>query len=219
MTLYNIHTHLQSFSQINGYNIEYILNTYPFQFEDIKKKQPSAQYFSCGVHPWYSDDFENQLDVLEKIVRYNSDIVAVGEAGLDKLKGLDMSTQIDIFKRQIQLAEMVEKPLVIHCVKAWNELIALKKEINPKQSWIIHGYRGNINQVEQLVKFGFKFSLGEYSNSEILKEIPMSSLFFETDMSDSSIFTIYQKYSELIGISVKDLVALVSVNVKNTFKL
>lgn len=219
MKLYDIHTHLYSFSQINGYNIEYILNTYPFQFDEIKQKQPSAQYFSCGIHPWYSDDYESQFGQLKDIVRNHSNVVAIGEAGLDKLRGLDLNTQAKIFRYQALLAEEVEKPIVIHCVKAWDELIAIRKEINPSQLWIIHGYRGGVEQLEQLIKLGFGISLGEFSNPEALKKIPLTSLFLETDMSDTSIYTIYQKYSDILGITIADMGNIVDKNVKNAFKL
>lgn len=219
MKLYDIHTHLYSFSQINGYNIEYILNTYPFQFDEIKHKQPSAQYFSCGIHPWYSDDYECQFEQLKDIVRSHSNVVAIGEAGLDKLRGLDLSIQTDIFRYQALLAEEVKKPMIIHCVKAWAEIIAMRKKINPTQLWIIHGYRGGAELLEQLVKLGFGISLGEFANLETLTKIPLTSLFLETDMSDTSIYTIYQKYAEILGMSIVDMGNIIDKNVKNAFNL
>lgn len=139
--------------------------------------------------------------------------------GLDKLRGLDLNTQAKIFRYQALLAEEVEKPIVIHCVKAWDELIAIRKEINPSQLWIIHGYRGGVEQLEQLIKLGFGISLGEFSNPEALKKIPLTSLFLETDMSDTSIYTIYQKYSDILGITIADMGNIVDKNVKNAFKL
>lgn len=219
MNLYDIHTHLQSFSQINGYDIKYILNTYPFKFEEMKKEQPSAQYFSCGIHPWYAEDYENQYDRLKEIVYNHDEVVAIGEAGFDKIRGMDMNIQAEIFKFQVQLAEEVRKPVIIHCVKAWDELIAVKKEINPKQPWIIHGYRGNAEQTEQLNKLDFRFSIGGLYNAEAVKNIPLSSLFIETDTADVSVFTIYHKISRLLHLSMVDLVGIINKNVASAFIL
>lgn len=219
MVLYDIHTHLQSFSKINGYDIEYILNTYPFDFEEVKKKQPLARYFSCGIHPWYSENHETQFHLLKKIVQSNSNIVAIGEIGLDKVKGLDIDTQMQIFRMQAQLSEEVNKPVIIHCVKAWDELIALKRELDPRQPWIIHGYRGGLEQTKQLLKFGFYFSIGELYNTETIKEIPPAALFLETDMSDISVFTIYHNVASDMGVNMTELIDIVGKNVSNTFIL
>lgn len=219
MVLYDIHTHLQSFSKINGYDIEYILNTYPFDFEEVKRKQPLAHYFSCGIHPWYSENYKTQFDLLKEIVRSNSSIVAIGEIGLDKVKGLDIATQMQIFRMQAQLAEEMDKPVIIHCVKAWDELIALKRELNPPQPWVIHGYRGGLEQTKQLLKFGFYFSIGEFYNTDAIKEIPLTSLFLETDMSDISVFTIYHNVAADMGVIVTKLIDIVGKNVSNTFIL
>jgi len=160
-----------------------------------------------------------QLKQLREIVYEHSNVVAIGEAGLDKLRGLDIDTQIQIFKNQVQLAEEVKKPVIIHCVKAWDELIAVKKEVNPRQLWIIHGYKGSVEQTEQLLKFGFCLSIGESYNAEAVKKIPLTSLFLETDMVDLSVFTIYQKISKLFNISMTDLVNVVGKNVSKAFIL
>ena len=219
MVLYNIHTHFHSISQINNYNIRYIVNTYPLEFENLKRQQPTAKVFSCGIHPWYSQNTDAQFYRLKELLSEGNNIVAVGEIGLDKLKGPGMDTQIDVFRRQAELAEEMHKPVIIHCVKAWQEIVMLKKEINPEQVWIVHGFRGGVELVKQLIDHDFRFSIGKSFNAEAVKIIPSGSLYLETDDADMSIVIIYNEIAGLLGLSVAELVVLINNNVRNTFKL
>jgi len=84
-------------------------------------------------------------------------IVAIGETGLDRLKGPSFDVQIPVFKKHIELSENLGKPVIIHCVKAWEELIQIRRETKPTQSWIIHGYRGKPELTKRLIQEGFLF--------------------------------------------------------------
>ncbi|MDL2303617.1 TatD family hydrolase, partial [Dysgonomonas sp. OttesenSCG-928-D17] len=189
MYLYDIHTHQVKIEDAADYEVKCILNTYPESFHS-KKQEYAGGWFSCGIHPWYAQDAA-ELDVLADIVKDDA-VLAVGEVGLDKLQGPDMSAQIAVFRQQIELAVGVDKPLIIHCVKAWDELISLYKEYKTSIPWIIHGYRGNPDQTRQLIRLGFKLSVGEYFNPDSLREIPTDSIFCETDMSEISICHVYK---------------------------
>lgn len=216
MYLFNIHTHRIESGTKNGYDIKCILNTYP---EDLKEKMqayPDA-LFSCGIHPWFANELEQGLEFLRTIAS-DPQVVALGEMGLDKLKGPDMEKQIAVFREQIELAINVQKPIIIHCVKAWEELIALYKEYKSNIPWIIHGYRGNPDQTRQLSRIGFKFSLGEHFNKESLKHIPLNSVFCETDTSDITICQIYENISKEIGADLNQFAIFVEENVRNTFQ-
>ena len=215
MYLYNIHTHNVGSATESGYNIKYILNTYPEEFEQ-KKQIYLDTWFSCGVHPWYSDNSEERFALLKKNAK-DRNVVAIGEIGLDKLQGPDMTTQIVVFRKQIELAIEVHKPIIIHCVKAWDELIALYKEYKDTVPWILHGYRGNPEQTKQLSKLGFKFSLGESFNKESVKHIPLDSIFCETDASDVTICKVYKNISKEIGVDLNHFAILAAANVDNTF--
>lgn len=215
MYLYNVHTHKIEAVAENGYDVKCILNTYPEDFEQNMQMYPDI-WFSCGVHPWFSDKSEDRLDILREKVT-DPAVVAVGEIGLDKLQGPDIAKQITVFRKQIELAVQVQKPIIIHCVKAWDELIALYKEYKDSVPWIIHGYRGNSRQTEQLSKIGFKFSVGENFNKESLKYISLDSLFCETDTSDMTICKVYENISAEIGLSINHFAILVAGNIKNTF--
>jgi len=107
-------------------------------------------------------------------------IVAIGETGIDKLKGPSYDIQIPVFEKHIALSESLKKPLIIHCVKAWDELIRVRRQSQPSQPWIIHGYRSNPELTKRLIKEGFMFSVGDKINIESLALIPLDSLFCET---------------------------------------
>lgn len=219
MNLYNIHTHRVVPESDNNLQVRSILNTYPSGFASSRTNDPRVSY-SCGIHPWYADRFEEQFSLLQDIVA-DSKVVAIGEAGLDKLQGPAMDLQIRVFEKQIQLAASLNKPLIIHCVKAWDELVALHKKYSNEHSpaWIIHGYRGNPQQTEQLAKQGFKFSIGQKYNIEAIKSIPRSSLFCETDMSDISICQVYKDISKDMDVNINHFAIFVEENVRNVFNI
>jgi len=216
MILYDIHTH-QIKPNEEGCEVRCVLNTSPDEFVLQNEELPDV-WFSCGVHPWNSMDASGKIDILRKIAK-DDKIVAIGEVGLDKLKGPDLDIQVAVFRSQIELAISVDKPLIIHCVKAWDELIVLYKEYKADIPWIIHGYRGNAEQAKQLSKIGLKFSIGERFNAEALKHIPVDSLFCETDMSSVTISKVYRYICSEIGANICQFANLVNDNIGNYIKL
>lgn len=214
--IYNIHTHRIE-PDTPDYNIKYILNTSPEDFY-AKKEQYPHTWFSCGIHPWHSEINSSQFETLLEIIK-NQSVVAIGEAGLDKLKGPEIDIQVEVFRKQIELAIQYDKPMIIHCVKAWDELIALHREYKPNLPWIIHGFRGNADQVRQLTREGFKFSIGEQFNREALRHIPLDNLYCETDMSDIPICKVYGMVCDCIGSEMNQFVEKIEDNVLHGLKL
>lgn len=216
MILYNIHTHNILTDVDTRYSVFNILNTTPSQFEE--GDHISTKYYSVGLHPWYLSDAEYEIAILEKIIQ-DSSIIAIGEAGLDFLNGGDHAKQEFYFRKQIDLSEKTGKPLIIHCVKAWDKLISIHKEYTPISQWIIHGFRGKPQQALQLQKQGIKFSFGFNFNSETLHAVSPESIFCETDEYSASVYTIYHKLSEELGLDFIYFAKKIEVNVKNTFLL
>ncbi len=214
MELFDIHTHQVSLNNEGHYN-SCILNVSPLEF-DIANDTNKNLSFSCGIHPWYSEDSESQMNHLT-IIASNPRIIAIGETGLDKIKGPAINTQIHVLKKHIELSEKLKKPLIIHAVKAWEELYHIRKETKPKQPWIIHGYRGNPQITDQMVKAGFMFSIGMRFNVDSLQLIPKNSLFCETDESDITILKVYQKIANALQIDLKSLSTLIAENVYSVF--
>lgn len=222
MDLYDIHTHdapspNPDDEESPRQNISYIVNVYPLGFEYAKDNE-NYPWFSCGVHPWYSEDAKPQLKFLKEIAG-DPRIVAVGEAGLDKLKGPELKIQQTVFERQVELSEQLQKPLIIHCVKAWDELLHIKKMYRPQQPWIIHGYKGKVDLAKQLLSHGFFFSVNDRFNEEAIREIPLDRLFCETDTSEISIEEIYNEVANTLNMPVEELASQIEANVKQVFPL
>jgi len=165
----------------------------------------SERLISVGLHPWHvSTDWEEQLRLLGEVAGKKR-VVLIGEAGLDKLCKTDFALQQTVFLRQIELAEEVQKPLIIHCVKSWPELIAIRKKVLPSVPWVIHGFRGKPQLANQLLELGFYLSYGEKFNAESVRITLLERLCTETDESRLSIEEIYRKIAEVKGVSVEEL--------------
>lgn len=169
--------------------------------------------FSVGIHPWHltESNADGHWQWLVEMAN-RPQVVAIGECGLDKLKGPSLALQIDVFKRCALLAEERSLPLIIHAVKCFNELIRLKKELRPVQPWIIHGFRGKKEVAQEYLKHGFYLSFGEHYQEESMRTVPLDKLFLETDESSLTIESIYQKAAHTLGMSVEELARQISKN-------
>lgn len=208
----DIHTHsLKKSEVIQIYN-------QPLE-EEINTKRCSA-----GIHPWYID-IENTKTQLEKLEAHlqNEKTIALGECGLDKLIDLPLSEQETIFKKQVLLSQKYNKPLIVHCVKAFEDLLRIRKEMNVTVPMIIHGFNNSKEIALQLLKSGCYISFGkallnENSNAaSIISLIPPDKLFLETDNSDFTIERIYEKAGGILNIEVDQLKKIISTNFKNVF--
>ena len=208
MDFFNIHTHslVHPESEILA------------QSPDLFPSDKLPVYTSIGIHPWFltEENAESQWKALQKQVSHPS-VLALGEGGLDKLKGPDMELQVKILKQQVALSEEKSLPLIIHCVKAFNELIQLKKELRPHQPWIIHGFRGKEALAIDCIRHGFYLSYGEHFQENALKATPQEKLFIETDESEVSVQEIYQSIALVHGIGLQELMESVKKNVKEVF--
>ncbi len=146
---------------------------------------PNPSYLSIGVHPWDTDkdNIEQALEEVEHIAD-NPRIVAIGECGIDMLRGATPERQEAIFERQAMIAEKAGKPLIIHCVRATDRLLRLHRELRPTVAWIVHGFRGKPETAMQLLRAGIFVSLGENFNPATAAALPKGSYFIETDDSD-----------------------------------
>lgn len=137
--------------------------------------------FSAGLHPWdVTESFENQLSVLENILA-NPRVLAVGECGFDALKGPSHELQEQAFVRQVELSEKYGKPMILHVVRDFDSVIRLCKQLKPTQKWLIHGFRGGPEQMNQLYAQGIRVSFGLKHNPETVRQVPSDRLFLETD--------------------------------------
>ena len=164
----------------------------------------------------YNCNVSQQLSFLQQQLQ-GKQFVAVGEAGLDKLAEASMELQLAVFKEQVKLSEKLGLPLIIHCVKAMEELLAVKKESRPQQPWIWHGFRGKPEQAVQLLKKGFYLSFGEYYPDETMQIVPDERLFLETDDSLLDIEDILCQAARVRGVEVEALREVIRRNIQNVF--
>jgi TatD DNase family protein len=152
----------------------------------IAEKSVKVPRFSVGIHPWYLPiDVENAIRWL-RFEASQDDVLAVGEVGLDKVISTNFQSQTDVFIACVRLAEELEKPLIIHCVRANEEILMLKKLLKPIQPWIMHGFSGHPNTAKSLISNGLYLSFGSgflknEKAAESLATIPANRFFLETD--------------------------------------
>ena len=198
MTFYDLHSHKPA-QQVEDITIISIDLRDENCLTDIAE---NAGYYSVGIHPWHID--KNLMPEVRKLVTLPS-VVAIGETGLDKNKG-NLSLQQDIFEEHIRLSEETKKPLIIHCVKAWDDLFRIQKSFKPSMPWIIHGFRGNGNLAAQLLNAGMYLSFGLHNNAESLKAAwDKKRLFTETDDMDINIREVSTTIAGKLNITVKEL--------------
>ena len=143
--------------------------------------QTDGHFFSAGLHPWdVTGDDEDKFRILEEAVA-NPLVLAVGECGFDTLKGPSHELQEQAFVRQVRLSEQYAKPMILHVVRDFDSVIRLRRILKPVQPWLIHGFRGGPEQMNQLYSQGILVSFGLKHSPESLKSVPWDRLFVETD--------------------------------------
>lgn len=207
----NIHTH----SQLYDAQVE-IVNLFVGKGE-------RTNFYSYGIHPWYvKDDYAYELDHLRNIAKEKR-CIAIGECGLDKMSSVDFALQQEVFEEQIKLANELNKPLIIHCVKAFNELINCLNLNDNKVPVIIHGFNNNENIARILKEQGYYFSFGkallgyESNAAKAIKTVGRKVFFLENDDADLSIKYVYRKASELLGIDEEIIKLQMVENFKSVF--
>lgn len=213
--LFNLHTHKYT----NQENILELVNQYPWEFDE------KIPFYSIGIHPWYINEDKLSIDlqtIEQKLALHNC--LALGECGLDKRIEIPLETQINVFKAQIFLAEKCQKPLVLHCVAAFQEIIQIKKELNIKVPLIIHGFSKNKQIAKQLLDNGFYLSFGKYllQNPElktVFQSVPNDRFFLETDTVEELLEEVYALAADYKNIEIEEIKEIVASNFEKVFQL
>ena len=213
MQFVNLHTH----SYTNSDAVLEIVNQYPNEFiADIP-------HYSIGIHPWHIVDervgedlnyIKNKLQLIE--------CIALGECGLDKRIEKKIELQIDVFESQLSLLHEISKPVILHCVAAFDEIISCKKNGGLQSPFIIHGFSKNNPLAKQLLNQDFYLSFGKYllRNPEmesVFKYVPNDKIFLETDTISESIEEVYTFAAKCKNISVEKMKEIVWNNYQTVF--
>ena len=216
MVYIDIHTHFDRQEK----DIVYIRNLIAGKDPCIIKED---RYYSCGIHPWYLGN--EKWDILSKHLKHPL-ILAIGECGLDYrkeyLEKLSKKEQLEYFIKQIEIAEALHKPLIIHCVKCIHELIHLRKKY-PDNPWIYHGFNKNVETARQLLQSNIYLSFGSSiihstTTAEALSKTPLNRLFLETDdQNELSIKELYKRAAQILNIEESQLIESISDNFQKVF--
>ena len=172
---------------------------------------------NVGIHPWHAENAD-----LATIEAAAMEVDAIGEIGLDFVCDVEREVQMAVFRAQLAIAEREEKAVVLHCVKAFEEVMKIVLEYRLK-AVIFHGFIGSVEQAQRAVQQGFCLSFGERTfrspkTIKALRSTPLSSLFVETDESPTPIEDIYDRIALLRGISVAELIAATEANFERIFR-
>ena len=172
-----------------------------------------GQWYSVGIHPWaVPESADGDLERLAEAV-IHPQVLAVGETGLDSLRGEPLELQRQFFERHIALAEQVGKPLVVHCVRTAQQVIALWRATDPHRVRLaIHGFRGNERVAQMLLSEGFYLSFGVRFNPAAVAVTPADRLLIETDDAAEGIESVAQAVAQVKGISAEELLRITEAN-------
>lgn len=214
MQYFNLHTH----QFMNQPNVLELVNQYPQEFD------AAIPFYSMGIHPLYIDEnrLERDFQILDQKLGL-PECLALGECGLDKRSETPFEIQQSVFEKQLILAEKYQKPVVIHCVFAFQELIEIKKRLKITVPMIVHGFSKKAELAKQLIENGFYVSFGKnlLRNPElesVFKNIPNDKFLLETDMIEEGIQDVYALAAKYKGIELEELQKIINNNYKTVFE-
>lgn len=172
---------------------------------------------TIGIHPWHALGCD--ISVVEKGIAAAD---AIGEIGLDFACNVPHEEQMRIFRAQLALAEQHQKPVVLHCVRAFEEAMQVLRDFNLPVV-IFHGFIGSVEQAQRAVKQGYYLSFGERTfrspkTVEAMRSTPLSRLFVESDESTTPIEDIYARIAELRGVDIGTLTDATQANFDKIFR-
>jgi TatD DNase family protein len=224
----DFHTHLQESepSQNSG-----VLKVFSVELEDfmsLNSQVKQRKLFSVGLHPWRLAENLNclQMNIEEfRKIAEQPNAIALGEAGLDRVRGPGIDIQTAYFRELIRLAAETRKPLIVHCVRCYPELTALKKQFGRDVKMMVHGYNANPRILDQLFEHGFyvSFGIAAFKREDIclyIKNNPqtLSRLCLETDDSDINIQDVYALAARESGLDIEDLSRIMKNNFISLFQ-
>lgn len=179
-------------------------------------------FFTAGLHPWHADKLNDESieKRLRKLITDNR-IVAVGEIGIDKLKGPGLDIQREVFRNQVEIAKEHNLPVIVHSVKAHDEVLKLKLESKSNRSWVIHHFNGSKQMAFDLLNHGFYLSLSHHINNtksrlnSYLTNLPLDRIFLETDDFDIDIKLLYRLLAGKLKLSESKLKKQLIENLKS----
>ena len=213
--LIDFHTH--KIRNKNQIGIEEIISIHP-------TKDTEKIFYTIGYHPWWTKEALSidELNILKDSYLHDPKCMAIGEFGLDKLQGPPLENQLKIVEQQLILAQQLQAPVIIHCVRQYDYLTKLKQQYDIP-AWIIHGYYRNKVLAQQLIRQGFYLSFCCHQNAPqnflaACVEMPLDKMFLETDSyADVDIKSVYEYTASIKKIEIHELQDQILNNIKKVF--
>lgn len=177
---------------------------------------------TAGIHPWHiAMDKTAQWEELVRLSKME-EVIGIGECGLDKICRTSWKLQVEVFEKQVEWAKKVKKPLIIHCVRAYQEVLKILAQKKVDVPVIFHGFNKKKELGERILKEDYYLSLGAYvlqgKHDELIKCIPLERLFLETDNNTTDIVAIFSYFCAARKIEVEDLKRQLILNLERVFK-
>lgn len=212
----DIHVH----KEYEQKDVMLLLNLFPGDTGKVK----TDKYYSIGLHPWYINDATFEGDISDvSVVSENKNILAVGEIGLDKNIDVPYIDQLRAFELQLEIAEKLKKPVIIHCVKAYEDILSLRKKSDKSLPWIFHWFNASHQIASNLLKHNCYLSFGKMLFKEnsrafaVFKSMPLERVFFETDDTGITIPEVYNKAALARNVSLQILEGIIASNFSDVF--
>ena len=218
MNYIDIHTH----TYCSDPEVTLVLNLFP---EEPEKLELPA-LFSVGLHPWHVNEltWEEQAERV-RISLHDKKVIAAGEAGLDKTVDNSYETQRMAFQAQLAAAESLKKPMIIHCVRSYSELLAFRKKSDLSLPWIFHWFNADVQTATELLRKNCYLSFGHMLFNEqskafsVFRTVNLQHVFFETDDAGYSIQQVYEKAAAIRNAKTEDLKTQILDNFGRCFQL
>lgn len=195
-------------------------------------------YASIGYHPEVSNKIvEKDYEILENLIKSNPKMVAIGEIGLDYYWDKDnKEKQREVFCKQLEIAEILDIPVVIHSRDAIGETYEILSQY--KVRGVIHCFSGSLEMAQKFIGLGFLLGIGgvvTFKNSklyQVVEQIPLESIVLETDSpylspepnrgkvnESSNIPIIAEKIASIKNISIEEVRNTTTLNAIKLFDL
>lgn len=183
---------------------------------------PEHGLCSVGIHPW--DAATADIGVLDRAVGHDG-VIAIGETGLDRVCGVLWQAQERMFTQHIQRSEQHGLPLIIHCVRAFDDVLRMRALYRATMPWIFHGFNKSGDVIDRLVDAGMYVSFGGAllrdgsPAASSIRRVPMHRILLETDVdADLRIADVYAAAASLLNVSIQDLCTTQHENFRTVFK-
>jgi len=211
-------------------------------FEDTPKiinliEKYDNLFGAVAIHPSEAKNWQEEYYEIFKEYAQHEKVVAIGETGLDYYHDVTFKdTQQHVFRRQLELAEELNIPVIVHDREAHDDVLSILKEY-PQVTGVMHCFSGSVEFAEDCLEIGYYIALGgpvTFKNAktpkEIAQKVPIEKLLLETDspfltphpfrgkQNDSSkIILIAEAIAKLKGLSVEEVANITSQNAEKLF--